>query len=284
MPDVAGRDPSGDLLQQLLTSFPSLREALQPALAASHTPHGLATGACKQATDSKFQRLLLRHALTLWLDYARQKRRAHCSLGLYMPGMMRAQGLRAQTQLEHSHMRAAAFAAVCSHNPRVPGESHTSTPLAGITRFILGPRMPAIQAGDVDAASLSRAPHVRGSWDPAEDARVKLEWSEADASCEQSRGHGDTTWNDSDRIGAWRGLTAVEAALAGTREQLDHCHYQITRMSREKESAAKQVQDLLANLLAAHENATQRVGQWQTALQDDGRLWVDTIDAKIKLL
>ena len=55
-------------------------------------------------------------------------------------------------------------------------------------------------------------------------------------------------------------------------------------MSREKESAAKQVQDLLANLLAAHENATQRVGQWQTALQDDGRLWVDTIDAKIKLL
>ncbi len=51
-------------------------------------------------------------------------------------------GLRAQTQLEHSHMRAAAFAAVCSHNPRVPGESHTSTPLAGITRFILGPRMP----------------------------------------------------------------------------------------------------------------------------------------------
>ena len=53
MPDVAGRDPSGDLLQQLLTSFPSLREALQPALAASHTPHGLATGACKQVEPSQ---------------------------------------------------------------------------------------------------------------------------------------------------------------------------------------------------------------------------------------
>ena len=34
-------------------------------------------------------------------------------------------------------------------------------------------------------------------------------------------------WDDGDRIGAWRGLSAVQAALVGTREQLDNCHEQV---------------------------------------------------------
>ncbi|KAK9832908.1 hypothetical protein WJX74_001466 [Apatococcus lobatus] len=38
---------------------------------------------------------------------------------------------------------------------------------------------------------------------------------------------GAAAWGASERIGAWRGLTAIEAALAGTREQLDHCHDQV---------------------------------------------------------
>ncbi len=38
---------------------------------------------------------------------------------------------------------------------------------------------------------------------------------------------GHVDWDDDDRIGAWRGLSAVQAALVGTREQLDHCHEQV---------------------------------------------------------
>ena len=56
-------------------------------------------------------------------------------------------------------------------------------------------------------------------------------------------------------------------------------------MSREKESAAKQVQELLASLLAAHKNATQRVDQWQEALQEDGdELLLEPLSTKMKVL
>ena len=58
---------------------------------------------------------------------------------------------------------------------------------------------------------------------------------------------------------------------------------QIVRMGREKESAAQQVQSLLTSLLAAHENASQRVGEWQNAAQDDhDSLYL--ADTKVKLL
>ena len=55
-------------------------------------------------------------------------------------------------------------------------------------------------------------------------------------------------------------------------------------MSREKASAAQQVQELLAGLLAAHEHATQRVGQWQEALQGDGDSISDSVSTKMKVL
>ena len=63
------------------------------------------------------------------------------------------------------------------------------------------------------------------------------------------------------------------------------CLLQITRMSREKESAAKQVQELLASLLAAQINATQRVDQWQEALQEDGnKPLLEPLSTKTKVL
>ena len=78
--------------------------------------------------------------------------------------------------------------------------------------------------------SLSAWPALHGGWEaghsPPQASTRKWRWTASGVSGGRSGG-GAAAWGAQERIGAWRGLTAIEAALAGTREQLDHCHDQV---------------------------------------------------------